>query len=165
MHVGKAAALIVAAVVLGVIVLRDTSSGSFTAAPISRDTSSFTVTTLRNRVTTSTTAAASLHAKNTIKVVAINASGTKGRASQATTKLQQAGYNALQAGNATQAVTNSHPASVIYVVTPGYERDAQELVGLFGLPASAVRSLPDPPPSPDIKDANIVVLVGSGITL
>jgi hypothetical protein len=166
-HVGKAAALIVVAVVLGVIVLRDNSSSGFATSTNVRSTlPDFTNTTLPSLSTTTTAARATERPASTVKVVAINATGTSGKAGQATAKLQQAGYNALQPGNATQAVTNSHPTALIYVVTPGYDREAQTIAGLFGLPASAVRALPTPSPSPDIKgDVNIAVLVGSGITL
>jgi hypothetical protein len=80
--------------------------------------------------------------------------------------LRDAGYNALAPGNATAAVTASHPASVIYVVTPGYNREALTIAALFRLPDSAVKPLPNPSPSADIRsDTNIAVLVGTGITL
>ena len=173
MHVGKAAALIVAAVLLGVIVLRDNSAGgsSVSAGDFDDVVSQFTTTTLSPdddfEADTTTTVASVLHAKNTVKVTAINATGTAGKANLAKNKLVAAGYNALKPGTATQTVTNSRPASVVYVVTSGYEADAREIAALFGLPDSAVRSpLPSPSPSTEIQaDANIVVLVGSGITL
>lgn len=166
-HVGKAAALIVAALLLGFIVLRDDGGGTrVSASDIQESIDDFTETTLADESPT-TTAAPTLHAKNAVKVVAINATGTAGKAGQAQSKLAAAGYNALKPGTATKSVSDSRPASVIYVVTSGYELDAQEIAALFGLPDSAVRSgLPNPSPSSEIPpDANIVVLVGSGITL
>ena len=170
MHVGKAAAIIVVGLLLGVIVLRDNGfgGGSISSADVREAIEdSFTETTLASDEddTTDTTLSA-LRAPATIKVIAINATGQAGKAGQATTRLQQAGYNALQPGNATQAVTNSRPVSVVYVVTSGYDNEARTVAALFGLPPSAVRALPTPSPSPDITDnANIAVLVGSGITL
>jgi hypothetical protein len=172
-HIGKAAALIVAGLLLGVIVLRDNSSGggvtSVDADDIRNaidDITNTTVASSDNEVTTPTTAVGAERDESTVKVIAINASGVAGQAGKATTKLQAAGYNALQAGNATAAVTNTHPASVIYIVSPGYEREAKTLAALFQLPESAVRALPSPSPSPDIKgDVNLVVLVGTGINL
>jgi hypothetical protein len=167
-HVGKAAALIVVALVLGVLVLRDSGGGGFTNSAAIRDAieDSFTETTLPpDDEVTSTTLAAERPA-NVVKVIAINASGKAGEAGRATVKLQAAGYNALQAGNATAAVTNSRPASLVYVVTAGYEREARTVAALFSLPDSAVRALPSPSPSSDIKgDVNIAVLVGTGITI
>lgn len=171
MHVGKAAALIVAAVLLGVIVLRDNSAGSssVSADDIRDQINQFTTTTIGadEFEDTTTTVANVLHAKNTVKVQAINATGTQGKGGQAQTKLTAAGYSAIKAGTASQAVTNTHPASVVYVVTAGYETDAREIAALFGLPDSAVRAYDaTKPPSTEVKpDANIVVLVGSGITL
>jgi hypothetical protein len=167
-HVGKAAALIVISLVLGFIVLNDKGSSGFTSAAATRAAvrNSFTETTLPSRGSSTTTTAATERRPETIKVIAVNATGRAGVAGQATTKLRNAGYNALQPGNATAAVKNSHPVSVIYVVTPGYEREAQTIAALFSLPDSAVRTLPSPSPSADIKpDTNIAVLVGTGITV
>lgn len=169
-HVGKAAALIVVALLLGVIVIRDNSSG---AGPVSADdireaiNDSFTTTTVApddDGPVTPTTGP--LRQPGQIKVVAINATGTAGKAGSATDRLRTAGYNVLQPGNANAATTNSRPASLIYVVSAGYEREAEVVAALFGLPASAVRALPNPSPSADIRsDANLAVLVGTGITL
>jgi hypothetical protein len=165
-HVGKAAALIIVALGLGFIVLNDDSSGSFRAAASSPHVSvpdNFSETP--SSTTTPTTAAAERQPAQ-IKVIAINATGRSGVAGQATTKLRNAGYNALAPGNATASVTNSHPVSAVYVVTPGYNKEALTVASLFGLPDSAVKPLPNPSPSADIRsDTNIAVLVGSGITL
>jgi hypothetical protein len=125
----------------------------------------FSETGSGSTTTTPTTAAAERQPAQ-IKVIAINASGQAGRAGQATTRLRDAGYNALAPGNATAAVTASHPVSAVYVVTPGYDREALTIAALFRLPDSAVKPLPNPSPSADIRsDTNIAVLVGSGITL
>ncbi|HVT78155.1 MAG TPA: LytR C-terminal domain-containing protein [Acidimicrobiales bacterium] len=168
-HVGKAAAIIVVALALGFVVLNDKGSGGFSAAAAARAAARanhFTETTQApSRSTTSTTAAAERQPAQ-IKVIAINATGKAGTAGKATTRLRDAGYNALAPGNATASVTATHPASVIYVVTPGYEREAKTIASLFSLPDSAVRPLPNPSPSTDIRsDTNIAVLVGTGIAL
>jgi hypothetical protein len=159
--------LIVVAVLLGVLVLRDSGGSGFRSSAAVRDAiENFTTTTLPLDDEITPTTLAAERPANLVKVVAINASGKSGEATRATTKLQSAGYNALQAGNATQAVTNSKPAALVYVVTAGYEREARTIAALFSLPDSAVRALPSPSPSPDIKgDVNIAVLVGTGITI
>lgn len=167
MHVGKAAALIVVAGLLGVLVLAD-SGGSFRSSAAIRDAiqDSLTVTTLPFDDEATPTTLATERPASAVKVVAVNASGKAGEAGKATTKLQSAGYNALSPGNATAAVTNSRPAALVYVVTAGYEREARTIAALFSLPDSAVRALPSPSPSPDIKgDVNIAVLVGTGMTI
>jgi hypothetical protein len=166
-HVGKAAAIIVVALALGFLVLNDNSSGSFRAAASTPHVSvpdNFSETGSSSTTTPTTTASERQPAQ--IKVIAINATGRSGVAGQATTKLRNAGYNALAPGNATAAVTSSHPVSAVYVVTPGYNKEALTVASLFGLPDSAVKPLPNPSPSADIRsDTNIAVLVGSGITL
>ncbi len=165
-HVGKAAAIILAGLVLGVIVLRSDGSGG--GVPVSASTGSgseisVTTTTVK-RSNTPTTAA--LRDPSTVKVIAVNGTKTAGQGAKATTKLQDATYNAIAPGNATAAVRATNPATVIYVVTPGYEREAAAVAALFGLTAASVKPLPTPSPSPDIKNGvNIAVLIGSGITL
>jgi hypothetical protein len=167
-HVGKAAALIIVALGLGFVVLNDDSVGSFRSAGAASRVSvpdDFSESPSGSTTTTPTTAAAERQPAQ-IKVIAINATGRGGVAGQATTRLRDAGYNALAPGNATAAVTASRPVSAIYVVTPGYDREALTIAALFRLPDSAVKPLPNPSPSADIRsDTNIAVLVGSGITL
>jgi hypothetical protein len=168
-HVGKAAALIVVSLALGFFVLNDNSSGGFRAAASPHvsvpDVSDFTETTVHSNATTTTAAAAERAAKD-IKVIAINATGRAGQGAAATTRLRSAGYDAVAPGNATAAVTNSHPVSAVYIVTPGYNKEALTVAALFHLPDSAVKPLPNPSPSADIRsDTNIAVLVGTGITL
>ncbi len=163
-HVGKAAALIVAVVLLAALVMADATPFGWFRPAAEPDAINIVTPTTLGEATTTTSGA--LRAPSTIKVVAVNATGRAGVAGQATTKLQQAGYNAVQPGNATASVRASRPASLIYVVTAGFEREAREVAALFGLPDSAVRALPSPSPSADIKgDVNIAVLVGSGITI
>lgn len=169
MHVGKAAALILGAFVLGYIVLNVDGTGG--GIPVSAGASSasdvITNTTLADSdEVESTTTTLALRAPATIKVVAINATSTAGIAGRATSKLQTAGYNALTPGNATAEFKATNPTSVVYVVTPGYEREAAAVAAVFNLPASAVREMPATSPSPDIKaGTNIAVIVGTGLTI
>jgi hypothetical protein len=167
-HPGKALGVIVVALAIGFLVLNDKGSSGFTSGAAARAAirDNFTETTLPpDEETTTTTSAAAERQPAQIKVIAINATGTAGKAGQATTKLRNAGYNALQPGNATASVTASHPASLVYYTT-GYQKEALTIAALFSLPDSAVRAMPTPSPSADIKpDANIAVLVGTGIAL
>ena len=78
-HVGKAAAIIVVGLVLGVIVLR--SDGSGAGVPVSAGTGtgsevSLTTTTVKRTSNTPTTAA--LRDPSTVKVIAINGTKTAG---------------------------------------------------------------------------------------
>jgi hypothetical protein len=167
-HVGKAAAIILVGLVLAVIVLRSDGSGAGVAVSSGTGTGSqvsITTTTVKRSGGTTTTTVA-LRDPSTVKVIAVNGTKTSGQGAKATTKLQNANYNAIAPGNATAAVRATNPATVIYVVTPGYEREATAVAAVFGLTAASVKALPTPSPSPDIKNGvNIAVLIGSGITL
>lgn len=174
MHVGKAAALIIGAFVLGYIVLNvdGTGGGTSLSAADRAAIDAITNTTVANsdnedegdEEPTATTLA--LRQPSTVKVVAINATNTSGIARRATEKLQTAGYNALTPGNATNEFRATNPTSVVYVVTLGYEREAAAVAQVFGLPASAVREMPATSPSPDIKaGTNIAVIIGTGLTI
>lgn len=174
-HVGKAAALILVALLVGIIVLRDDSGGTSLSAAqraaIDNLTSQTTVDSSSDdssdsgdEETTETTLA--LREPSQVKVVAINATQQAGVAGRATSKLQTEGYNALAPGNATTAFRGTNPAAAVYVVTAGYEREAAAVAALFGLPASAVRTMPTPSPSPDIKEGvNVALIIGTGITI
>lgn len=167
-HVGKAAALIIAAFVLGFIVLNvDGTGGASLSAGNGGPSDVITNTTVgADDEPESTTTTAALRPPATVKVVAINATNTSGIAGRATSKLQAAGYNALTPGNATAEFRATNPTSVVYVVTPGYDREAAAVAAVFNLPASAVRAMPASSPSADIKDGtNIAVIIGTGLTI
>ncbi|MEY2398140.1 MAG: LytR cell envelope-related transcriptional attenuator [Actinomycetota bacterium] len=171
-HIGKAAAVIVIGLLLGLIVLRSDGSAGGTSvsaaerAALAAARNTTTTTTARRSNRSSSTTTTPARAPSTVKVIAINGTKVAGQAGKATTKLQNATYNVLAPGNATAAVRNTNPASVVYVVTPGYEREAAAVAAVLGLPPTSVKPLPSPSPSTDIKNGvNIAVLVGSGITL
>ncbi|MDP1794611.1 MAG: LytR C-terminal domain-containing protein [Acidimicrobiales bacterium] len=168
-HVGKAAALIIGAFVLGFIVLNVDGTGGASLAVGNGggdDSGVITNTTLGDDELQTTTTTVALRQPATVKVVAVNATSTAGIAGRATQKLQAAGYNALTPGNATAEFKATNPTSVVYVVTPGFEREAAAVAAVFALPASAVRAMPATSPSPDIKDGtNIAVIVGTGLTI
>lgn len=171
-HIGKAATVIVVGLLLGVIVLRSDGSAGGTSlsaaerAAAAASAENTTTTLRRSSGNSSASTTIALRAPSTIKVIAINGTKVAGQAGKATTKLQDATYNVLAPGNATAAVRNTNPASVVYVVTPGYEREAAALAAVLGLTPASVKPLPSPSPSPDIKNGvNIAVLVGSGIIL
>ena len=169
MHVGKAAALIIGAFIIGFIVLNvDGTGGGIPVSSGGGDTNAVTNTTVASSEDTvaATTTTAALRQPATIKVVAINATQTSGVARRATEKLQAAGYNALTPGNATAEFKATNPTSIVYVVTPGYDHEAVAVAAVFNLPASAVRQMPATSPSPDIKaGTNIAVIVGTGLTI
>ena len=165
-HIGKAAAIIVAAALLGLLVLYKHDGGSGISAPRAAAAQGLTTTTLAssgNHDLTTTTVGA--RQPSTVKVIAVNATSTSGIAGRATTRLTTAGYNALAPGNATAAYKATNPTTIVYVVTAGYDREAAAIAALFGLPSSSVKALPTPSPSTDIKDVNVAVVVGTGLQI
>lgn len=171
-HVGKAAALIIVAVLLGVIVLRDDSSGGGSTSLSAAERaalSGVTTTTAPDDSSDegdSTDTTQPLREPPLVKVQAINATkSANGVAGTATTKLQTEGYNAVAGGTAVASLRATAPASAVYVVTAGFDREAAAIAALFGLPASAVRELPATQISADLKAVDVVLLIGTGITL
>lgn len=171
-HVGKAAALILVALLIGIVVLKDDSSGGGTSLSAAERAalSGVTTTTAASSDSSdegdSTDTTQPLREPPLVKVQAINATkSANGVAGTATTKLQTEGYNAVAGGTAVASLRATAPASAVYVVTKGFEREAAAVAALFGLPASAVRELPATQISADLKAVDVVLLIGTGITL
>ena len=168
LNVGRAALLIVVALVIGVFVLNqgdDVPSASSFDLPTNTtvDLPDLTSPTTVARAASSPTTLAT-RAPSSFKSIAINATNTSGVAAKATTRLTTAGYNALAPGDATASVkANTKSSLVMYAA--GFQREAAVVASLFGLPASAVVPITVPPPSTSVKDASIVVLVGPGLAL
>lgn len=102
-----------------------------------------------------TTTVAPLRAPKDVKVIVANASEVKGAAGRASEVLKTAGYNALAPTNATAT-----PASAVYF-TGGFDREAAALASALQLPGTAVKALPSPSPVPDLKTANVLVVLGA----
>ncbi len=155
---GRALLIIAVLVVIGVFILNRT--GGTGGSPASKS-----ATTTTKPKTTSTTAPAptttvALVPPSQIKVQVLNGVLTGSLAGQWTTKLKsQYGYQTQPPDDATAKV----PASVIYVVTPGYDAEARQLAASIGLAPTAVTS-PLPASAP-VKTAerttsNLILVVG-----
>jgi hypothetical protein len=92
-----------------------------------------------------------------VEVLVLNATDRKGIAAQASEKLQAVDYNTAPAGNAT--VTGM--GSVIYYME-GYRADAIAVAEQFtdGLEGLVQPYDPADPPSDEIGDANVIVVLG-----
>ncbi|HET6965927.1 MAG TPA: LytR C-terminal domain-containing protein [Acidimicrobiales bacterium] len=152
---GRALLIIAVLVVIGVFILNRTGS-----SPAGKS-----ATTTTRPKTTSTTAPAptttvALVQPSQIKVQVLNGVLTGSLAGQWTTKLKsQFGYQTQPPDDATAKVS----ASVIYVVTPGYDAEARQLAASIGLAPTAVTS-PLPATAP-VKTAerttsNLILVVG-----
>jgi LytR cell envelope-related transcriptional attenuator len=155
MQSGKAVLVIVVVVIVGWVILRHGTSSTHAAA------SSTT------RPTTSTTAAPStttvpLVPPADIKLQVLNGVLTGSLAGEWSAKLKaNPGYDTLTPLNATAKVDQSE----IYIVTPGFQREANALAVAVGLPVTAVNVTVPPPASAPIEasvrtTANLVLVIG-----
>jgi hypothetical protein len=153
-------ALIVAAVVLGVVLLNATDSpepfvpkvtaadGPTTTTP---STSATDATT-----TTPTTAAAKAHKPGEVQVLVVNGSGVNGAAGRVATTLSSEGYTLKPSGNVKTAA-----ASNVYF-QPGYQADAQAIAAKL-TPAPGVLPMPTPAPVKDLAGAHVLVVVAADL--
>jgi hypothetical protein len=162
----KAAIVIVLVVVVGWLVLKDgkTTKVANSSSPTSSSSTSSghkkgSTTTTVPTITTTTTP---LIAPANVKLQVLNGTQTALLATKWTDKLQTSpGYNVHSPDDATASVTSS----VIYVITPGYQREADALAATVGLPATAVyATVPAPTTAPipaaDRAVVNLVLIIG-----
>jgi hypothetical protein len=157
----RGAVLIAVAVILGLVLLSKgiedgnlISLGTDNGGSTSGTGDGATTTTATAGETTTTTLAPP-RPPNEVKVLVLNgAAGKTGVAARATQQLQAVNYNVLSPDNAPDA-----PVSTVYF-TPGYQSDAQAIAGALGI-TTPVAPMPAPPPVPDIRGANVVVVLGA----
>jgi hypothetical protein len=161
-HTLKAVALIVVVVLIGWAVLHHTTkpshgSSSSASSPTTVPGSS---TTVPGGSTTTTTVP--LIPPSSIKLQVLNGTGSGQLATQWSNKLKaNPGYNTLAPADATASV----PKSEIYIVTPGYQREADALAATVGLTAASINGTIPPPASAPIPstaraNANLVLVIG-----
>jgi len=158
--VGRAAALLGVAVVLGIVLLNALDDGPPNRVSTGADSTTTTrapesSTTTTTSATTTTTVA--LRAPKDIKVLATNGTDVKGAARKATDALRAAGYNVLAPVDAPK-----RPDTAIFFV-PNFAGEAQAVAALLGLPPASVKALPTPPPVADLRGSNILIVVGSDV--
>jgi hypothetical protein len=164
-QVGRAALLIGAAVVIGLLLLHRTGG----AVSIGSGTSNTTFPTIPSSVnpggggttattagrTTSTPATTGLRQPQDIKVLVANGTSTPGLAGKISNLVHSKGYVTLASTNSTQK-----PTSSIVYFQPSYSGDAAALAAKLNLPATAVQAMPQPPPVANLNGANILLVVG-----
>ena len=160
-HTLKALILIVVVVLIGWVVLHHTTKPHSSASSATSPTTVPTApTTVPGGATTTTTVA--LIPPSSIKLQVLNGVGSGQLATEWSNKLKaNPGYNTLAPADATATV----PASRIYIVTPGYQREADALATTVGLTAAAIVPTAPPPASAPIPstartNANLVLVIG-----
>ncbi|MGI8759564.1 MAG: LytR C-terminal domain-containing protein [Acidimicrobiales bacterium] len=155
----RSVALIVVAVVLGIVLLQATDGPDpFTATTGQDDRrDQETTTTVPVGVdpsTTTTSAPAAVVDPSTVTVLVANGSGgVAGLAGDLTGEVEEAGFQVTPPANVEAVET-----SVVFFTT-GFEEAATAVAGLFD-PALEVAPLPDPSPVDDLRGANVVVVAG-----
>jgi LytR cell envelope-related transcriptional attenuator len=159
MHTGRAILVILVVVVVGWLVLHHSTS------PATHATSTPTTAATQPAVSTPATTPSTtvpLVAPASIKLQVLNGMLTGSLSGEWSAKLKaNPGYDTLSALNATARVA----ASEIYVVTPGFQREADALAVAVGLPATAVNATTPPPATAPIpggvsSTANLVLVIG-----
>ena len=158
----RGVALIVAAVILGVVLLRATDGTDLDAAAgddIADDRADDAVDDTDSSVdlpTTDTTLAPPRDPAE-VTVLVANGAGIGGLAGRIAETLNGANYVTAEPTN-TRAPANE---SVIFF-TPGYEADANAIAALLS-PVPRVESLPDPPPVESVGTANVLVVAAADL--
>jgi hypothetical protein len=159
MHTGRAILVILLVVLVGWLVLHHGTSPAKHAS--STPTTAATQPAVTTPATTPPTTVA-LVPPASIKLQVLNGMLTGSLSGQWSAKLKaNPGYQTLPALNATTRVAQS----VIYVVTPGFQREANALAVAVGLPVTAVVTTTPPPTSAPIPNgvastANLVLVIG-----
>ena len=147
--------LLVVAAIIGLVLYRsveDVPPGTEVSATPRRTTT--TVVGEDGEIVTSTTVP--LRQAKDVKVLVANGAGVSGLGGQVSERLRTPhGYNVLSPVNAPARVQTT---TLFY--TPGFDREASAIAELLGLPPTTVKPMPAPPPVPDTRGANVVVLAG-----
>ncbi len=167
----RGAALIVAALIIGFIMLRTvpkvsttvTTPGATTPTTKAPKHSGSGSTSTTSAPSASTTAAVAQHQPSQVSVLVANGAGTAGLAATVRGQLNQAGYNTAKPP--INASSNVATTSVYYIA--GYQPDAVAIAGVLGngLGANNTAPMPNPPPVPSGQLSGVDVLVVAGSDL
>ena len=150
-------ALIVAAVLLGVVLLRATDDSDFAANASDGTSTKTTASTPVTQPDTTATSSAAAHNPAAVTVLVANGAGIDGLASKIADKLKAANFVTAEPSN-TKAPADE---SAVYF-TPGYQTDAEAVAALLS-PPPKVSPLPDPPPVDDMKGGQVLVVAAADL--
>lgn len=168
MAVGRAALLLLVAVVLGIFLLNQIDDAGETTVGQTTDTTEPEDDMAGATTTSSTPPTTAPAAKDpqTVKVLPVNGTTASGVAARTKDVLQGARYNALAP---TDAAAKLKPlkATVIYY-QPGYDVDAVAIATLFQLPPATAKPMPADiaaqiKETRNVANSNVIVLAGEDI--
>jgi hypothetical protein len=156
MAAGRGAAVLVVAVVIGILLLNkvdDSPGRQVSAGDEGGNGTEETTTTVPEPVTTTVP----VRMPREVKVLSANGTKVNGAAGRIRDTLKAAGYNVLSPIETKQPVETS-----VVFFTPGFDREAQVVAQALKLPPTSVQPLPGPDALPvsDLRGANVVAVVG-----
>lgn len=152
MAAGRAAMLLGAAVLVGLLLLSSTDAEPVATTGTTTQTLPEETLPGEDEVPDDTTP--DVRPPGEVKVLVANATRTEGAAGRVTEKLRLAGYNVVPPTDAPK-----EDASVVHFGA-GYEAEAQVVAQALELPPTSVQPLPEPAPISDLRGASVLVLVG-----
>lgn len=151
-------ALIVAAVVLGLVLLNATEKSPVLQATADDGDSAATTTTTDPERRTTTTVAARAHDPAEVTILVANGSGVKGAAGRIAESLKASNYVLKESTN-TQTPAE---ASIVYYAE-GYQADARAVASLL-TPPPGIQPMPtEALPVKDLAGANLLVVVAADL--
>lgn len=157
-------AVLVVAVLVGLVLLFNADGGSSEAVSSSGPTTTVDVSGLSSTTeygsdtTTTTRPDTSGKDPSEIDVLVLNGTKVGGVAASNSETIGAKGYNMLKPGD---AATNTSTTTVYFKAD--YEADASSIAALLGRSPNAVQAMPSDSLGPGSADADIVVVIGSDI--
>lgn len=159
-NAGRGGILILVALVIGVVLLQDFDDAGSGGVDVSATPDPTDPPSTQPLETVPSTTTLPVRAPRDVKVLALNGTTTAGAARRVSDVLRQGGYNVLAPADASPSVKSSTRTSAVYYVTQEFEREAKRLQQDLGLAPTPVTIVPTPPPTADLRGANVVIVVG-----
>lgn len=155
----RGAALVVVAVLLGLLLLRNgLDTSEVVTSSKGDDTGSDSGGDTGGDAGVDTTTTVPLKAPAEVTVIVLNGTSVGGSAGKYSTAIGSAGYQMLEPGDAATKI----PATQVFFA-PGYELEAAAVALAAGAPATLTpAALPTPPPG-EVGAAHVVVVIGTDL--
>lgn len=154
----RGAALVVIAVVVGLLLLRNGLDTSEVVTSSKDNSAKDSGKEAKDDSTETTETTVAVKSPAEVTVIVLNGTSVSGAAGKYSTAIGTAGYQMLEPGDAATKI----PATQVFF-TPGYEREAAAVALAAGAPGTVTpAALPTPPPG-EVGAANVVVVIGADL--